>query len=262
MLSPAQLQARDGKLTASRVACLMTGDEGKIINLWRELVGDPAFVDEDLSGVWPVQLGTATEFLQLDWFERKFGPVTKRGDVIDHANGWAACTLDGWSALHDCPIEAKHCGGREPIEVITERYQPQMHWQMIVTGASQCALSVILGANEPIVEFIDRDEAYAAELMRRAEAFMGCVWSLTSPIALAPIAPPVKAEKSYDMQGNNSWGANAATWLSTRQAKKDCDAAEKELKAAVPADAVRCFGYGVEIRRDRAGRLSLKEGKS
>lgn len=259
MLSPAQLEARDGLLTASRVACLMTGSEADILALWKELIGDPSFVAEDLSGVWPVQLGSCTEGLNLDWFERKHGPLSRRGEVVKHANGWAACTLDGWSDLHGCPVECKHVGGREEPSVIIERYQPQMHWQMIVCGSSKCAFSVIAGSAEPTVDFLNKDEAYAAELMARAEAFMQHVWNLTPPVALAPVAAPVKPEKTYDMQGNNAWGSNAVTWLTTRQAKKDCDAAEKELKAVVPADAIRCIGHGIEVKRDRAGRLSLRE---
>lgn len=259
MLSPDQLKARDGKLTASRIACLMTGNEADILSLWQEMIGDPSYVQEDLSDVWPVQLGSYTEGLNLDWFEMKHGPVSRRGDVVTHVNGWAACTLDGWSDLHWCPIECKHVGGREELSVIHQRYQPQMHWQMIVTGAVRCASSVIMGANEPTVDFLDKDEAYAAELMKRAEAFMQHVWNFTRPVALPSIAGPIKAEKTYDMQGNNSWGANAATWLGTKQAAKDCAAADKELKTLVPADAIRCFGYGIEIKRDRANRLSIKE---
>ena len=61
MLSPAQIAARDGKLTASAVACLMSGDADKILNLWRELTGDPSYVPEDLSDIWAVQLGSHTE---------------------------------------------------------------------------------------------------------------------------------------------------------------------------------------------------------
>lgn len=170
MLSPDQIRQRDGKLTASRVASLMTGNESDLMYLWREMIGDPGYEPEDLSEVWPVQLGSFTESLNLDWFERKHGPLSRRGDVVTHDNGWAACTLDAWSDLHGCPVETKHCGGREPIEVLVQRYQPQMHWQMIVTGANRCAFSVILGANEPLVDFYEKDEAYAAELMSRAEA--------------------------------------------------------------------------------------------
>ena len=98
MLSPAQVEARQGKLTASRVACLMTGDEEKLLNLWRELVGDPAFVPENLDDIWAVQLGSWTEQLNLDWFEKRTGlPVVRRGEVVVRADiDWAACTLDGW----------------------------------------------------------------------------------------------------------------------------------------------------------------------
>lgn len=259
MLSPAQIEQRDGKLTASRVACFMTGDEAEILNLWREMVGDPSFASEDLSDVWPVQLGSFTEPLNLDWFEKKHGPVSRRGEVITHANGWAACTLDGWSDLHNCPIETKHCGGREAIEVLTARYMPQMTWQMIVTGSLQCAFSPILGADEPRVDYIEFNKDYADELMRRAEAFMQCVWNLRPPVALSPVAAPVKAEVVYDMTGKNEWAAHAATWSANIAGKKQADKAEKDLKALVPADAARCHGHGIEIKRDRAGRLSLRE---
>lgn len=258
MLSPAQLSARENKLTASRVACLMTGDQADIMNLWREMVGDPDYIPEDLSGVWAVQLGSHTESLNLDWFQRKYGTIARCGEVVTHANGWAACTLDGWSSQHNCPVECKHVGGREPIETIIGRYQPQMHWQMFVCGATRCALSVIMGASEPIIELIERDAEYERDLIDRATTFMQSVRDLTPPFALAPAGPPVRPEKTYDMTGNNAWAANSATWATTRQARKDNEAAEKELKSIVPADAIRCFGHSCEIKRDRAGRLSVR----
>jgi hypothetical protein len=259
MLSEEQIAARRGKLTASRVAALMTADTTKIMNLYREMIGDPTWDEEDLSEVWPVRLGEATERLQGDWFELKRGPVSRRGEVVVHANGWAACTLDAWSVLHDCPVEMKHCGGHEPFETLVERYQPQMHWQMIVTGVKQCALSIIMGAREPIVDFVDYDEDYGAELMRRAEAFMQCVWSKTPPVDIdEPVVPPVPG-KVYDMENSNAWVSEAFVWRSNVAAKKAAEAAEKELKALVPADAKKCFGADVVITRNRAGHLSLRE---
>jgi predicted phage-related endonuclease len=169
MLTAAQLKAREGKLTASRVACLMHGDADKIMQLYREMIGEGE--PEDLDHIWPVRLGSATEELNLDWFEMKNGTLSRRGDVIVHKKyTWAAATLDGWYDDLGCPVECKHVGGREPLEIIIDRYQPQMQWQMEVTGASQCALSVIMGAAEPVVEFIDRDADYAAEMVKRGLA--------------------------------------------------------------------------------------------
>ena len=259
MLTPAQIEARRGKLTASRVACLMTADVARIMQLYFELTEDPAFVEDDLSEVWPVRLGECTEQLQLDWFDLKRGPVSRRGEVVAHSNGWAACTLDGWSDLHSCPIETKHCGGHEPFEVLVSRYQPQLHWQMIMTGAKQCALSIILGAREPIVDFIDWDADYGIELFQRAQAFMDCVRSRTPPVDIdEPVTPPVPG-KVYDFSSNNEWGSEAFVWLENIAAKKAAEQAEKLLKGMVPPDAKKAFGHSVQITRDRAGRLSLRE---
>jgi hypothetical protein len=261
MLSPTQIAARDGKLTASAVACLMTGDADKIMNLWRELTGDPSYEREDLSGVWPVQLGSHTEPLNLDWYERRTGkPLSKRGDVIVHPqHDWAACTLDAWDDALACPVEAKHVGGFEKTAAILERYAPQAHWQMIVTGSKQCVFSIIEGAREPIIEVVPFDAEYAAELWQRAEQFMRCVFCLTPPVVLAPVAAPVKAEKLYDMTGKNEWAAEAVTWITTKQAAKDNKAAEKALKELVPADAAKCSGHGISISRNKAGSLSIRE---
>lgn len=260
MLTAKQIAARKGKLTASRVACLMRGDAEAILQLYREMIGEA--IPEDLSHVWPVRLGETTEQLNLDWFEARNGPVSQRGAVIVHPEyPWAAATLDGWCEMLDCPIECKHVGGREPLEVVIERYQPQMQWQMEVTGATECALSVIAGANEPVVEFIPHDLSYQAEMVRRGQQFMRCVADRRLPVALAPVAAPIDASKIYDMTGNNGWAVYAVEWLATADAADSHKAAEKLLKGLVPDDAKKCFGYEVQITRDRAGRLSLREIK-
>lgn len=258
MLTDAQIQARAGKLTASRVACLMKGDAEAILRLYRQMIGEE--VEDDLSHVWPVRLGECTESLQLDWYEEAAGDtVSMRGIVVVHKQfDWAAATLDGWIDLLHCPIEAKHVGGREPLEIIIERYQPQMHWQMECTGSTQCALSVIMGATAPIVEFVPRDPEYAAELMRRGAQFMDFVRRRVPPVAFDPASPPIDPTKLYDMSRNNMWASQAAEWLGNKDAADAAKAAEKILKEIVPADAKKCTGHGVRITRDRAGRLSLR----
>lgn len=261
MLSPSQISQRDGKLTASRVACLMTGDPDKILNLWQEMTGDPDFVEEDLSGIWAVQLGSFTEPFQLDWYERRTGkPLSRRGDVIVHPDHpWAAATLDAWDDERAAPVECKHVGGFEKTATILARYSPQAHWQMLVTKSKECVFSIIEGAREPIIETVHMDEDYAYTLWLRAEQFMECVRNLTPPVALPAVAAPVKAEKLYDMTGNNAWAASAATWVTTRTAAKDFEAATKELKAITPADAVKCTGHGVSISRSKTGSLTIRE---
>jgi hypothetical protein len=134
-----------------------------------------------------------------------------------------------------------------------------MGWQMEITGASQCALSVIMGANEPIVEFIPRDDEYIAEMIARGEQFMAHVRNRTPPVVLDAVPAPIDASKVYDMTGHNSWAAAGSEWLSTKDAAASNKTAEKILKALVPEDAKKCHGHSIQITRDRAGRLSLRE---
>lgn len=260
-LTPAQQVARKGRLTASRIAVLMNGDTEGVLNLYLEMTGQKP--EEDLSEFWPARLGEATEQLNLDWYEMKSGqPITKRGHVVLHRTlDWAACTLDGWDCILKCPVECKHAGGREPFETIIDRYQPQGQWQCEVTAASQFALSVIQGANEPRVEYIPRDVDYAAEMVRRGAQFMDCVRNRIPPVALAPAEPPCDPTKIVDMTGNNEWASHADDWLKTREAADLNEASKDALKALVPGEAKKAHGYGVSITRNKAGHLSLREAK-
>lgn len=263
-LTEKQRVAREGKLTASRVSALMAGDATKIHRLWLEMTGQAE--EEDLSGVWAVQLGLVTEHLNLEWAERKLGEqIIDRGVFVQHPHlEWAGATIDGMLRKTERPIEAKHVGGYEPLETIIDRYQPQLQWIMKCArwNPMEIALSIIFGANEPIIEWIPCDEEYAAEMTHRGAQFMQHVRNRTPPVELPPVPPPIVPVRKYDMTGNNAWGVNAATWTTTRQAAKDNAMAEKELKAIVPADAKECSGYGVIAKRDRAGRISLRSEQS
>lgn len=95
-LTAAQLEARAGRLTASRVGALMKGDPVAILKLYKQMIGEEQ--EDDLSQVWAVRLGECTEQLHLNWHQWSRGvPVTRRGEVVVHPKyHWAACTLDGW----------------------------------------------------------------------------------------------------------------------------------------------------------------------
>ncbi len=259
-LTAEQLIAREGKLTASRVACLMGSDQEKILNLWKELVGDPSFVPESLDHIWAVQLGSVTEPLHLDWIARKRGNVSRRGEVVLHKEfDWAAATLDGWLDSHQCPVEVKCVGGFEKRDAIIQRYFPQITWQCLVAEANQCLFSMIEGGREPVSEFIPLDAAYAKELMDRAQAFMACVKSLTPPVTLAAVSAPVKVDKEYDMSTNNAFVSAAVDWLENKLNAKKFDEATESIKELCPKDGIRVFGGGILVSRDRANRLKIVE---
>jgi hypothetical protein len=98
------------------------------------------------------------------------------------------------------------------------------------TGTTQCIFSPVFGGAEPIRDTVRLDERYAAELMRRAEAFMACVREMRPPSPLPSVEAPVQALRIVSMQGNNEWGDHAATWLETAEAAKKFEKAVKEIK--------------------------------
>ena len=260
-LTEVQKLARQGKLTASRVACLMVGDKAKIIQLWREMCGDPAYEEENLDAIWAVQLGSVTEPLNLDFYTKSTGrSLSRRGEVVNHPlYDWAAATLDGYDDVLPGPIEAKHTGGFEKFETVVQRYMPQTHWQMECTQSKRCVLSVIEGARKPRIEIIEYNKEYADELMARALRFMECVWDMREPVEMEPrTLERISALKDYSMVGNNHWAAWANEWLANKDAATKFDEAEKGLRGLIANDARTCTGYGVVARRDRANRVSIR----
>ena len=239
----------------------MTGDKAKIMAVWRELCGDPTYEEENLDEVWAVQLGTTTEALNLEWYERvNAAQLVRRGVVVTHPDySWAAATLDGFDPRIPGPVEAKHVSGFEKYDVVLQRYMPQLHWQMEVTQTRKAALSVIQGGRAPTVEVVDYDKAYADELMARALRLMECVWNMTPPVEMEPVElKRISRMVDYNMTGNNQWAAAAADWLKHKEAAKSWDTSVETIKGLIANDAASATGYGIVAKRDKANRISIK----
>lgn len=260
-LTPEQIEARKGKLTASSIGSLVSGDKQRILNLWREMVGDPAYVEPDFSDNWPVRLGETTEQLNLDWYEKKTGDIlTKRGEVIIHPDyDWAAATLDGYDPVVCCPVETKHVGGWEKTDTIVQRYMPQMHWQMECTRSKKCAISIIAGAAEPYIEYVNYDKDYADELMARAHRFMNHVWMMTEPVVIepAPVYVPFEHMKELNLTTNNAYAEAADDWLLNKGAAEKFTKAVENIKGMVPSDVKRVFGRGIQAKRSKNGSIRI-----
>ena len=56
-----------------------------------------------------------------------------------------------------------------------------------------------MGANQPVVEYIDRDDGYIAEMVRRATVFMECVRTRTVPVQIdEPVPAPIPGKVLFD----------------------------------------------------------------
>jgi len=263
MLTERQQKAREGKMTGSRVATVVTGTDEDKYNLWLELTGDPSWKGPDYSNDFQVQLGNFTEQFHLDWIQRHTGLIEQRGTSLQHPKvEWAAYTLDGWATDHDLPVEAKHVGGYELPVIIIERYMPQIHWGMFCGDTDEAIFSVIAGTKEPRPVFIGRDQEYLDKLVDRAAAFMNCVHELREPVPNPFLkAPKPIYSRIVDMTGNNAWATAASRWKENLEAHKAFDFAAKEIKATVPEDAKECFGHGIRVKRNKTGALTIKEDK-
>jgi predicted phage-related endonuclease len=261
MLSPTQLSAREGCVTASFLPKLMAGNESEILREWQRLVGDPAWVEDDLSDSWPVQFGSFVEPFALDWHEKKTGrALSRRGDVVRHpTRDYFAATLDAFRNDDATVIDCKAPGPWRKIDDVIACYTPQLIGQRACIEAQRASLLIVHGGQEPAEYAVEWESDYEKTVWERVDQFWHCVEMLIEPTAQAPIAPPVKPEKTYNMTGDNLWASEAAMWLDNHHAARLAQAAEKELKGLVPLDAARAYGHGIEIRRDRAGRLSLRE---
>lgn len=260
MLTKEQLLERRKGIGASDAPKIIAGEWHQ---LWLEKTGKVE--PEDLSGVFAVQLGSVTEQLNLDWYERKTGRVVQNRGVavvMSPDMPYMRCNLDGQDKTDDTIIEAKHVNAYSKIEDVKARYTPQCIHQMIVTGARKAILSVIIGTNEPVLEEIEYDAFFANEYIDQCRQFWHYVEADLPPPQGAPMlveaVAPEKMRK-VDMTGNNAFAAGAVDWLANKDAAKKYEAAQKDLKALVEADVCEAAGHGIIIKRSKAGSLTIKE---
>src|SRR5882762_4024746 len=261
-LTPEQIEARKGKLTASSIGALVSGDKERIINLWKEMIGDPSFVPPNFDDNWPVKLGETTEAMNLAWYEKKTGHVlVRRGDVVIHPDyDWAAATLDGFDHICGCPVEAKHVNGFDKLDNVIQRYMPQLTWQMECTNTKQCAISIIQGAAEPYIEYINYDKDYADELMARAHRFMNHVWMMTPPVVIEKAVPVYVAHdkmREINAYGNNTFAAMASQYIDNKKGAADFKEAEAKLKEMMRSEERRVYGYFIQLKRAKNGTVRI-----
>ena len=260
-LTKEQIAKRTQSIGGSDANTLMSGDDERILNLWREKIGEKE--PDDLSGILPVQMGSFTEPFNAYWYEKQTGnKVTNCGEErVDPDYPWLTCTLDG--LVGGGVWEAKHVSAFAKPEDIVKRYTPQLHHNMRVCRIPNSILSVFYGTLKYEFYEIPYDKEYGKALFAREEYFWECVRDRKAPVNLPELAVPVPHEEMrvVDMEGNNQWAACAGVWLETQAAAKSFNAASKDLKSLVEPDVCLAEGHKIKITRNKAGSLSIKEIK-
>lgn len=253
----AKLLRRDA-IGGSDANTIMGGDEKKLLRLWREKRGEAE--PEDLSDILAVQMGSFTEPLNVAWFEKNTG-INVETVALPYCGcgpSFMRCTLDGWIPEVEAVFEAKHCGTRSTDAEIFARYVPQLTHNCICTGSRIAFLSAFKGNGDWVMFEYHVDDDYAERLIAAERDFWECVRTGKPPCAVPaePTPKPVGVVE-YDMEqlGSNAWAEFAGEYLETKLAADRHESAKKELKLLVPDDASKCFGHGIEARRDKRGAL-------
>jgi len=252
---------RRGTIGGSDARVIMGDDEAALLRLWREKRGEGE--PEDLSDNLIVQLGTATEELNRQWYERStgnaVGSVQRR--LVHPIHKWMAATLDGLVEPGGAVFEAKFMLPWNFSEIAAaEKHMAQLQHNMWVTASRTAVLSVITGGGKWVEMTIPADPLYQHLLLTAEKKFWRCVETGEPPrlFGIEPPKPRIEAIRSVDMSASNAWAEFANLYRLTRPAALDHDRAKAELKALVPEDAREASGHGLRAKRSKSGAISFE----
>lgn len=253
-------------LGGSDANIILSGDPERVLNLYLEKIGERE--PEDLSWVLPVQMGSATEGLNCAFFSHSTGRAVLDRNSLHrrHDRHYMRCELDGLTLTESgagAIFEAKHVNAFSSIEEVVQRYMPQLHHNMHCANVRHAVLSVFLGTQKHEIFEVEMDDFYLAALLDAEEDFWRCVEGRTPPEGFEPPPAPVAFEKmrEVDFTGSNEWAAFAADWLANKDAAKKFETSSKGLKALVEPDVGLAKGHGVQVKRSKAGSLTISQEK-
>lgn len=185
-LTPANLAAREGKLTASDWAAALGYHPFKTpLQLYREKRGEA-----EATVNWePAEIGHLIESAILSIGVHRTGlKIQPNSDFVVHPEfEWAGCTPDAFSD-DDGTVDAKNVGARMAHHWDNDApvyYDIQRRIQIACTRKKRGHLFALIGGNDFRVYTIERDEEYERYLLAKGREFMERVWNGEPPEATA-----------------------------------------------------------------------------
>jgi len=252
-------EARSKGVGSSDVAKIMSGDW---FGVWEQKTGRAE--PEDLSDVLPVIIGAFTEPLNGFVYQRRMGvplEACKRQTHPDHP--FLVAEGDYVHADGSAGVECKHVNAFAKDDEVVSRYWWQCQHQMAVYGWPKVYLSVIFGTQKWERFEVTRDDDGIAEMIETCRKFWTHVETDTPPENYEGETVTVSMDEMREVEmASNAWSSFAVDWLENRKPAKVFKTAETELKALVAPDVKRAYGAGIEIKRSKAGALSIREEKA
>jgi YqaJ-like viral recombinase domain len=239
---------------------IMGDNENALIRLWREKRGE--IEPEDLSDNLIVQLGSVTEDLNRQWYERNTGQaitdVQRR--VFHPVKRWMAATLDGMVEGTGTVFEAKFMlPWTFSEEAAAEKHMAQLQHNMWVANAKTAVLSIITGGGKWVEITLPADPLYQHLLLTAEKKFWLCVERGETPhlFGVEPPRPRIEAVRIVDMSFSNAWADLAGSFRRTRSAFLEHEKTKAELKSLMPEDAKEAIGHGLRAKRSKSGAISF-----
>jgi len=243
-------------------------DANKIIkgewhDLW--LIKTKRKEPDDLSDVIPVQIGIATESLNIDIFEKLSGMEVKRDVELTQKNHMMS-HLDGFISKEKCVLECKHTYQNNTIEDVAKQYYAQLQHYMMHSETNKAYLSVFFGNVRHEYVYIEFDKEFADKLYIQEEKFWKLVLEdkeptidVDSSIIDIPEHPNLDGMTTIDMSNNIKWRDCAKQITDTKEYVEINKSAKDTLKLLVPKDCRKAMGCGFSISRNKKGSLACRE---
>lgn len=282
--TPEETEERRKYINASEVYDIMVGDW---FNLWEEKIGDRT---RDLSDIFQVQLGTYTETFNLYWTLRthpeffdddtrqwaegllkqehsQASYICKEHDFL-RATPDCICVVDGRKAVMDFKhtYSGSYKSGETEEERVIERYQWQIHQQMLCTGYDRGVIVPIYGNKYGPPIILHRNEEMINLIIDKCKKFWEHVTLRVEPEDLVPVQAPsithnnMRVINEIELKAMNihkDFVDLANTYTKYIGADKKIKEVKNSFKELIPDDVKEITAYGLLIKRNRKGAVSF-----
>ena len=176
------------KISSSDARAIASGDYYDLEKLWEQKINH---LKDDLSNVFPVQLGLATEEFHTSWLNKQLTKNNVAGYGHEHYLMYeqAHCVVESDSPAHPFTlastidiayaeeslsqnkhislVELKHTGEYSNLDKVIENYYPQLQHHMYVWGVEWIMISAIFGNKRQQHDIVKRDDKFLSDYMKR-----------------------------------------------------------------------------------------------
>lgn len=253
---------RQGFIGGSDLYSILNGDW---YDLWEVKTGRKE--SDDLSDVFPVQLGIQTEEFHLDWFDKvsNYNVIHRQPSVTKEHNGIKLKgTFDGICETGEV-VECKHTSGFKKMDDMIQRYLGQLHMYMYLSDTTEIVFSVIFGNRYEFCR-VSFNKVYWEKCLLEIETF----WEFV----VADVAPHNHIKESFDWSQveidglkrrdasqDNQFIDLAHEYVRCSNLMKEGEEVKKSIKKLVGDDEREVFCDLLTIKRDKRGalRITVKE---